>query len=253
MQAAPSNQAAIPTAAPAAEGEGANPGAFLAAHKTRLVLTSQPTLTQLLQQLQQQQDDPHLAQQGPGAMLPHFCSSDVPVKAVLSGLRQCPSIAISALRARSSDIGPLAVAAGQSTASLRGYQRVELSELALKQLTSYDFPGNEAELSGLVQRAIMSHPPAAQMASQSSLDGHSCSSNGSHSPSCSSDGGGSVEGCCGMRGCGSEVEAPVLTLDAGDFWAATGGADRARVDVLEVMPWLRKFVLNTGGWKTTRR
>jgi len=40
--------------------------------------------------------------------------------------------------------------------------------------------------------------------------------------------------------------APVLTLDAGDFWAATGDADRARMDVLKLLPGLRKYVLETG-------
>jgi hypothetical protein len=35
-------------------------------------------------------------------------------------------------------------------------------------------------------------------------------------------------------------------LDAGDFWAATGNADRARVNVLELMPWLKKYILDTG-------
>jgi hypothetical protein len=38
----------------------------------------------------------------------------------------------------------------------------------------------------------------------------------------------------------------VLVLDAQDFWAATGAADRGRIDMLEVLPGIRQFVLNTG-------
>lgn len=204
----------------------------------------QPTLAQLLQQLDQ-----------PGLPAVPASVSDPNQAAAYAGLRECPSIALPALRARSSDIGPLAVEAGQGLAALRGYHSIDLSEAATKQLTSYSFPGNEAELRGLVQRAIMLHPPAptaaaraAARASCASLDspGCSCDGPGGSSHSCSSSDGGSLDGQ--MRGKGSCGSEPVLTLDAQDFWAATGDADRARLDVLELMPWMRRFILNTGAW-----
>lgn len=209
------------------------PGSFLVAHRTRLVLVSQLPLAQLLDQLP------------PTALL--VGAAGQPGK-VGAGLRDCPSIALPALRARPSDIGPLAVAAGRSTAVLRGYQGIQLTDAAEMQLTSYDFPGNEAELQGLVQRAVMLHPPAPSAAGPSvygSMDSALCSCDGG---CVSSTGSSSCDMGCGSTGACSTAatSGPVLTLDAGDFWAATGDADRGRVDVLEVLPWLRKYILDTG-------
>lgn len=237
----------LPAAAAAAAPTTEHAGSFLKAHRTRLVLVSQLPLAQLTQQLQEL----------PGAA-PEAAASPQPAAtaSLALGLPHCRSIALSALRARSSDIGPLAVLSGQAAAWLRGYRSIMLTDAAEKQLTSYDFPGNEAELKGLVQRAVMLHPPAPTAASKSygsgsSLDVSGCSCDGGCSGSSDSGSDGSMAGCCGgPGGCGSSsgegVQAPVLVLDAGDFWAATGTADRARVDVLQVMPWLRKFVLDTG-------
>lgn len=155
------------------------------------------------------------------------------------GLAKAAVIAVPALRQRSPDIVPLAIAAGTSAASQRGYGAVSLTPAAAKQLTSYAFPGNEAELKGLVKRAVMLHPLA--------------------------DSAGSLSSC------------PTLTLDADDFWSATQvgtaaascravlclchkpcltaillpllqAADRGRLDALEVFPWIRTLLLDTGIW-----
>jgi len=132
------------------------------------------------------------------------------------------------------------VAAGQATGALRGYQGIQLTAAAQQQLTSYEFPGNEAELQGLVQRAIMLHPPASAPAAEAAgaaagAEAAARSWNNAY-PVNSWD-----EVAC------DQVERPVLVLDVGDFWAATGDADRGRVDVLEVLPWLRRYILDTGG------
>jgi hypothetical protein len=213
------------------------PGSFLLAHRTRLVLVSQLPLAQLLEQIP------------PTALLAGAAVGQL--GPVGPGLRDCPAIALPALRARPSDIGPLAVAAGRSTAALRGYQGIQLTDAAEMQLTSYDFPGNEAELLGLVQRAVMLHPPAPTAAGASiygSMDSALCSCDGGCVSGTSSSCDGTGMGACDSVGaCGTAAASgPVLTLDAGDFWAATGDADRGRVDVLEVLPWLRRYILDTG-------
>jgi len=224
--------AEVPTAAAAAAAAeaAARPGSFLKAHRTRLVLVSQPTLTQLLQQLQES--------------AAAAAGDSTPAPAAFASLKKCPSIAVPALQARPSDIGPLAIAAGQGTACLRGYSGIQLSAAALQQLTSYPFPGNEAELKGLVQRAIMLHAPAPGARSVSSFESSLYSCDGEE---CCSSRGRVDGGCCSEGGCSTgEPTAPVLTLEAADFWAATGKADRARMDVLELFPWLKRFILGTG-------
>lgn len=223
--------AAMPAADAAAE-VAAQPGSFLKAHRARLVLVSQPTLTQLLQQLQET------------AAATAAAGDSTPAPGAFASLKKCPAIAVPPLQARPSDIGPLAIAAGQGTACLRGYKGIQLSAAALQQLTSYPFPGNEAELKGLVQRAIMLHAPAPGARSVSSFESPLCSCDGEE---CCSSHGRVDGGCCGKGGCSTgEPTAPVLTLEAGDFWAATGKADRARMDVLELFPWLKRFILGTG-------
>jgi hypothetical protein len=206
------------TAAAAEVEAQAEAGSFLRSHRTRLILVSQLPLGQLLAH-----------QSGPAEL--HSEPS----------LRDCPSIALPALRARSSDIPLLAVAAGQATAVLRGYSGVQLTAAAEQQLTSYGFPGNEAELQGLVQRAIMLHPPAPPATSALSAPLSSSSATaGWHA------GGIEVLGVETAQGSVQAAGGHVLLLECGDFWAATGDADRGRVDVLEVMPWLRKYILDTG-------
>lgn len=234
------NSTAAKAAAAAAAAEGAaqqaadaeQPGAFLQTHRARLVLVSQMPLAQLLERLPDLSAGAAAAAAGGGV-------GRQPGGAAGQALKDCPSIALPALRARASDIGPLAVAAGQATAALRGYQSIELTDAAEKQLTSYDFPGNEAELKGLVHRAIMLHPAAAANAD--------CSCGCDNTSSCS-DCSGSAHAPCGGGSCdGHQKQGCVLVLDAPDFWAATGVADRGRIDMLEVLPGIRQFVLNTGG------
>lgn len=227
LPAASSGAASAPAAAGPAGAAGAaqQPGSFLKAHRTRLILISQLPLVQLLDSL------------------PAAASSKPQGDHQQLGLKGCPSIALPALRARSSDIPLMAVAAGRATAALRGYSGICLTASAEMQLTSYEFPGNESELQGLVQRAIMLHPPAAgaaaaAVAGSSTLEAPPCSWEGEE------------EGESGAASAAAEGQAgsrqPLLTLDGGDFWAATGDADRGRVDVLEVLPWLRKYILETG-------
>lgn len=111
-------------------------------------------------------------------------------------------------------------------AELRGYGSVTLTSEAVKQLTGYHFPGNEDELEGLVQRAVMLHPAAAAATSPSNRNSTSL---GAYSLDTACDG-------------------PMLVLDQDEFWAATEDADRERVDVLELLPWLRPYLLDTQLW-----
>lgn len=226
---ASSGAASAPTAADAADAAAGTagtasaahqPGALLKAQRTRLILFSQLPLVQLLDSL-------------PAAASPESQGN------CQLGLKGCPSIALPALRARSSDIPLLAVAAGHATAALRGYSGIRLTASAEMQLTSYEFPGNEAELQGLVQRAIMLHPPAAAAAVVTG-------STGLQAPPCIWEGEEDESGVASSAAEGQGSRQPLLTLDGGDFWAATGDADRGRVDVLEVLPWLRKYILETG-------
>jgi hypothetical protein len=133
----------------------------------------------------------------------------------------------------------MARAAGQATAVLRGYNGVQLTPAAEKQLTSYEFPANEAELQGLVQRAIMLHPPAPP-ATSALPAAAKAKEEGSLA------GGFEFLRMGTNQGSAQAAGGHVLVLESGDFWAATGTADRERVDVLEVMPWLRKCILDTG-------
>jgi hypothetical protein len=209
----------LATRKPAAAAGAALPGKLLQQHNTRLALVSQLPLLQLLDELRQ------LQQQQPGT------AAAAPV---WQGLAGCHAIAVPPLRARASDIVPLALQSGCTFAALRGYSGgVQLSEAAANQLTSYGWPGNEAELTGAIQSAIMRYPSVA-----AGLSSRSCSS------LCSSMDG----GCASSGNGGGSTDAPVLVLDAGDFWLATQQADRARIDVLEVFRFLRAF-LNTGQWR----
>lgn len=96
------------------------PGSFLRDHRTRLVLISQLSLTQLAQQLSLEALSPSAG-----------------ATAALAAFKDCPSIALPALRARPSDVCMLAVAAGQATATLRGYGSIELTDAAQMQVGSH--------------------------------------------------------------------------------------------------------------------
>jgi hypothetical protein len=156
------------------------------------------------------------------------------------------------LRTRASDIAPLALQAAEGAARLRGYGGVALSEAAAKRLTAYAFPGNVAELRGLVTRAVMLHPPASTSSTSSASSVSACSGAGQHDKctdgvgcGCSSEPGtasSTSPACC------KQAASPVLVLQEGDFWGAFQEADKGRLDVLELLPWLRSVLLDSGIW-----
>ena len=53
------------------------------------------------------------------------------------------------LRQRPADIGPLSEHYALEAAAVRGYRGIDITPAALRQLTSYSFPGNE-EVRGMV-------------------------------------------------------------------------------------------------------
>jgi transcriptional regulator with GAF, ATPase, and Fis domain len=89
---------------------------------------------------------------------------------------------------------------------------LNLSRADLRYFVGYHWPGNELELQGLVQRAVLLHPPAPVNNSSGSCCG------GSSSSSCNGSGSSSSY----VEGCGVAV----LALDAADFWPAAEEADR---------------------------
>jgi hypothetical protein len=175
------------------------------------------------------------------------------------GFSRCSCIAVPPLRARASDILPLALHAATASAALRGYARVELSHAAQLQLQGYDFPGNTEELQGLMPRAVMLHPvsnsyrsPNTSLSSSSSEYSLGCSS---RSDTCSgsckgeSTSNGSSKARCGGGGCSTAAAAAgeVLLLDTGDFYGVAVSADRQRHDVMTLLRWMRGM-LESGLW-----
>lgn len=225
--------AAHAEAAPAAEL--VPPGSLLLSCHTRLVLVSQLPLGQLVKHLQDC----------------YSCNAGAPLAGLpqpgVPGLSRCSSIAVPPLRARASDIVPLALQAAATAAVLRGYADVQLTETAALQLSSYDFPGNEIELQGVMQRAVMLHPVAPACSSMTSCS--SCGDENNYATAGTQRCNGST-GSCGSLSCDSAlagVAGSVLVLDACDFWQASNDAERHRLDVLELIPWFRPL-LDSGLW-----
>ncbi|WIA18804.1 hypothetical protein OEZ85_003487 [Tetradesmus obliquus] len=214
-----------PPAAAAAAAAAAAPGSFLQAHAARLVLLSQLPASQLQGRLR------GLAPHDATATAAQHASAAA-AAAAAAGLSGIKAISVPPLRARASDIAPMAVQAALPDALLRGYAAVQLTDAAELQLAGYHWPGNEVELECLVQRAVLLHPQAPNN-SGSNCDCGSSSSSSSSSGSSS-----------GIESCGDAV----LTLDAADFWPAAEEADRHRIDILELLPWLKPLMLDTGLW-----
>jgi hypothetical protein len=115
-----------------AAGAEAPAGSFLQACRTRLVLLSQLPASQLQQQLLHDQT----ADENSNSTHPAESTSDqqTPAAAAAAGFAGIKSIAVPPLRARASDIAPMALQAALPEALLRGYTAVELTDAAELQL-----------------------------------------------------------------------------------------------------------------------
>lgn len=181
-------------------------GTLLKVFHTRLVLISRGPALTLVQKLEQQQQQPQHQQDSPASTSRHAPAA---AASMSGGLARMTVIAIPPLRARSSDVAPLALQAAAVQAAKRGYNSVKLTDAAVRSLTSYKFPFNEAELEALVQRAVMLHPAAPPI---SPVTSHTQSLG---MPAA----GGMIHHTTSSKPHQSSPQLhPALVLDAADFW-----------------------------------
>jgi hypothetical protein len=118
---------------PAAAAAAAPPCTSLQACRTRLVLLSQLSASQLQQQLSADVAGAALSADSAAAAAAATAAAAA-AAAEAAGFSSIKSIAVPPLRARASDIAPMALQAALPEAVLRGYTAVELTDAAELQL-----------------------------------------------------------------------------------------------------------------------